>query len=56
MSSTGSQGLEVSCELCEEILAVGVAGEAGQALLDQHVGGKALNRIFFYHSIISIIK
>ena len=39
MSSTGSQGLEVSCELCEEILAVGVAGEAGQALLDQHVGG-----------------
>ena len=38
-SDNGSQGLEVSCELCEEILAVGAAGEAGQALLDEHVGG-----------------
>ena len=29
MSSNGSQGLEVSWELGEEIFAVGVAGEAG---------------------------
>ena len=36
---SGSQGLKVGCQLCEEILAVGVAGEAGQALLDEHVGG-----------------
>ena len=29
----------MGCQLCEEILAVRVAGEAGQALLDQHVRG-----------------
>ena len=34
-----SQGLEVSWELGEEILAVRVAGEAGKALLDKHVAG-----------------
>ena len=37
MPSYGSQGLEVSWELGEEVFAVGVAGEAGQALLHQHV-------------------
>ena len=36
---SSSQGLEVSWELGEEILAVRVAGEAGKALLDKHVAG-----------------
>ena len=59
MPSYGSQGLEVSWELGEEIFAVGVAGEAGQALLHQHVRGLGEGRTWSVetlHGMFPLVK